>query len=475
MASYPDDEQEPPSFLCPISQERMRDPVTCTDGHSYDRANISKWLLEKDTSPVTGKTLESRQLIPNHALRNAIEDWEDALARRRLQSPVVSVSPLSAQHQVGHPTAGATGAIPSAAVHPAVAPTVVATTPAADIRAKDGDDICVEAAASATATSTARTLWPARLPGATHVAGETVLYCASDGSERPATVLAVHPGSPDDPEPYYTISVDGTERDTVHARLKAVTVLVPAAAGMEGASGAATTGDDGASTGAALPDVSEGGRAADGAAEDDAAEAAAELAREEARAAAQAAEEEARRMAVERSRLEARQARNERRKEAEAQAEKIAASQRAAAARAQADRARQQPGSGGYGTGYGLHPGRQATGRGGAGGPAGSSSDPWGGFVDGLRGAARDLEREWFAPEHQPSPPSQPPPPSQQAHRAPARQVPPEADPFAQAAAAAQQGLQNLGRSFQSALHDFGHGGGGSASASGSRPRPHPR
>ena len=68
----------PPSFMCPISRELMDDPVMCTDGHSYDRKNIARWLTEHDTSPATGAPLASTVLLPNIALRNAIEEWEDA-------------------------------------------------------------------------------------------------------------------------------------------------------------------------------------------------------------------------------------------------------------------------------------------------------------------------------------------------------------------------------------------------------------
>ena len=60
------------SFLCPISHEVMRDPVAALDGHSYERANIERWLQEQITSPLTGMRLASRLLIPNHALRASI-------------------------------------------------------------------------------------------------------------------------------------------------------------------------------------------------------------------------------------------------------------------------------------------------------------------------------------------------------------------------------------------------------------------
>ena len=42
----------------------MRDPVAALDGHSYERANIERWLQEQITSPLTGMRLASRLLIP---------------------------------------------------------------------------------------------------------------------------------------------------------------------------------------------------------------------------------------------------------------------------------------------------------------------------------------------------------------------------------------------------------------------------
>ena len=47
----------------------MTDPVCTADGFTYEREAISEWLHTKDTSPVTGATLESKTLIPNHLVR----------------------------------------------------------------------------------------------------------------------------------------------------------------------------------------------------------------------------------------------------------------------------------------------------------------------------------------------------------------------------------------------------------------------
>jgi hypothetical protein len=72
----------PNSFLCPITREVMRDPVTTADGHSYERAAITQWLRLRRTSPVTGLLLANTSLTRAHAFRNAIGEWQtEQLAR----------------------------------------------------------------------------------------------------------------------------------------------------------------------------------------------------------------------------------------------------------------------------------------------------------------------------------------------------------------------------------------------------------
>eukprot|EP00933_Yihiella_yeosuensis_P050357 TRINITY_DN48163_c0_g1_i1.p1 TRINITY_DN48163_c0_g1~~TRINITY_DN48163_c0_g1_i1.p1 ORF type:complete len:860 (-),score=158.36 TRINITY_DN48163_c0_g1_i1:388-2967(-) len=67
--------QHPPSFYCPISQQCMHDPVVLSDGHTYERRHIQRWLRNRNTSPVSGVELDLTDIFPNHALRNAIEEY----------------------------------------------------------------------------------------------------------------------------------------------------------------------------------------------------------------------------------------------------------------------------------------------------------------------------------------------------------------------------------------------------------------
>ena len=47
----------PASFVDPISQAMMFDPVSTVDGQTYDRATITEWLASHNTSPLTGAQL----------------------------------------------------------------------------------------------------------------------------------------------------------------------------------------------------------------------------------------------------------------------------------------------------------------------------------------------------------------------------------------------------------------------------------
>jgi hypothetical protein len=65
----------PHSFLCPITLDVMDHPVVAADGNSYEHAAITGWLVSHTTSPLTNAPLPNTALVPNVALRNAIEEW----------------------------------------------------------------------------------------------------------------------------------------------------------------------------------------------------------------------------------------------------------------------------------------------------------------------------------------------------------------------------------------------------------------
>ncbi|KAL0739877.1 hypothetical protein Bca4012_081390 [Brassica carinata] len=66
----------PPYFICPIFQEVMQDPHVAADGFTYEAEAIRAWLDSgHDTSPMTNVKLSHNSLIPNHALRSAVQEW----------------------------------------------------------------------------------------------------------------------------------------------------------------------------------------------------------------------------------------------------------------------------------------------------------------------------------------------------------------------------------------------------------------
>ena len=66
----------PSDFLCPITHETMRDPVTASDGYSYEREAIERWLRDHDTSPMTNAVMLNTNLVSNHVLRRIIDQHE---------------------------------------------------------------------------------------------------------------------------------------------------------------------------------------------------------------------------------------------------------------------------------------------------------------------------------------------------------------------------------------------------------------
>jgi hypothetical protein len=69
----------PRSYLCCITQEMMQDPVVDHEGHSYEREAIVAWIKKSGTSPMTRQPLVLADLIPNRALKDAIEEFGKSL------------------------------------------------------------------------------------------------------------------------------------------------------------------------------------------------------------------------------------------------------------------------------------------------------------------------------------------------------------------------------------------------------------
>uniref|UniRef100_A0A6B2LRJ2 U-box domain-containing protein n=1 Tax=Arcella intermedia TaxID=1963864 RepID=A0A6B2LRJ2_9EUKA len=66
----------PPSFICPITQQIMEDPVIAVDGHSYEREAIIQWIKQRPDSPISRVPLSIEQLKPNNELKAQIMAWK---------------------------------------------------------------------------------------------------------------------------------------------------------------------------------------------------------------------------------------------------------------------------------------------------------------------------------------------------------------------------------------------------------------
>ncbi|KAK9063809.1 hypothetical protein SSX86_017681 [Deinandra increscens subsp. villosa] len=73
-----DDHEIPHHFICPISLQIMKDPVTVATGITYDRESIQRWRShgQHKTCPVTNQPLPINSgFTPNHNLHRLIESW----------------------------------------------------------------------------------------------------------------------------------------------------------------------------------------------------------------------------------------------------------------------------------------------------------------------------------------------------------------------------------------------------------------
>ena len=70
------------SFICPINQTIMEDPVITPYGTTYERSAILDWLKKHNTDPLTKKKLSKDMLITNYALRSAIQEYKESLKKK---------------------------------------------------------------------------------------------------------------------------------------------------------------------------------------------------------------------------------------------------------------------------------------------------------------------------------------------------------------------------------------------------------
>ncbi|KAL6995990.1 hypothetical protein U1Q18_006128 [Sarracenia purpurea var. burkii] len=94
------------AFICPLTKQIMRDPVTLENGQTFEREAIEKWFKEcKDNGrklvcPLTQKELRSTELNPSIALRNTIEEWNARNEAAQLEMARSSLSLGSSENDI---------------------------------------------------------------------------------------------------------------------------------------------------------------------------------------------------------------------------------------------------------------------------------------------------------------------------------------------------------------------------------------
>jgi len=91
----------PSYFICPISMQIMRDPITVCTGITYDRESMEKWIYScgKNTCPATMQVMPNYNMTPNYILRRLIQGWCLANSSKGVQ-PIPTPKPPIDSNQV---------------------------------------------------------------------------------------------------------------------------------------------------------------------------------------------------------------------------------------------------------------------------------------------------------------------------------------------------------------------------------------
>lgn len=94
------------AFVCPLTKNVMRDPVTSENGQTFEREAIEKWFKEckesgrKPICPLTLKELRSTDLNSSLALRHTIEEWSARNEAAQLDIASRSLSLASPENDI---------------------------------------------------------------------------------------------------------------------------------------------------------------------------------------------------------------------------------------------------------------------------------------------------------------------------------------------------------------------------------------
>ncbi|AET73263.1 hypothetical protein PGAG_00374 [Phaeocystis globosa virus 12T] len=83
------------AISCPITQEPMRDPVTGSDGQTYEKAAITDWLSKNNTSPLDRSAMSADGLLPNVSIRFLCDKYHNGEFGTLEDQPIMMGKPIS--------------------------------------------------------------------------------------------------------------------------------------------------------------------------------------------------------------------------------------------------------------------------------------------------------------------------------------------------------------------------------------------
>ena len=73
------------SFTCPITGKLIVEPMSTIYGHMYEKDEIEKWVKLSGRCPVTKQPLTMDDLIPQFAVKNAIDNFRKMVGEEEPQ------------------------------------------------------------------------------------------------------------------------------------------------------------------------------------------------------------------------------------------------------------------------------------------------------------------------------------------------------------------------------------------------------
>lgn len=73
---HPQPDEPPYSFICPITNDIITDPVIDKHGHTFEKIALIEWLKTKTICPMNNQPINSDELVPNRALKEMIKLYQ---------------------------------------------------------------------------------------------------------------------------------------------------------------------------------------------------------------------------------------------------------------------------------------------------------------------------------------------------------------------------------------------------------------